>query len=742
MSLRFISLIFCLLTTVALFSEDEQPCEDLFLSTPDQIATLTGESSFLVGGLISPLSGQPVLRQTDLIVKGAQNIVLSRVYIPPYMPCAFPKHKRNQEEYDKRYLYRHLQENYKGWQLYPHLRLELNPRSMQVRLSDPSGITLDFRLSGQNYSTATLASPSYAINNTSGDIPSGKYDPRNTRISYEENGNKITVHAADGAIRFYSHTRWLTKTSHVYLLAKEILPNGKVLKYHYTYEDYDEDGNLISENLIGNLGQVIHTTDLRGQKASISSPYFSQECKYDPAGNPIHTMINGAEHRYSYDGLSQLSSENNASHSEFYLHDSLYNRIQKNGSNHEINDLNELLSLEDSHYSYDFNGNQILKQTPSETSRFTYDSLNQLIEVTSENKKVNFIHDPLGRRLSKIVSTPAAHGWKETTHEHYLYHGQNEIGAFTSHNDPKNLRILGPTKYNPATIAIELEGHFFAPLLDAQGNIRRLIDPISRTVANSYEFTAFGEELPTNSSLDLPNPWRFASKRFDPELGLLYFGKRYYDPLLGRWLTTDPAGFVDSVNLYQYVFNNPFHYTDPDGQFIQLAIPLLIWGAEAVLPALSAYAAPLIYGAITGAVAYGGYKAVQALNARDHSNYSPADNYANYSMKFEASSEEEEKKKRNTNPFDGPVGGDVVVVDEAGNAIKIPQGNWSTGSKDGKWIQEMQPGKNPEGQATGTRKDGGHPRGPKHSDPRALEPHAHVPGISNPDGTPWLPVKK
>jgi hypothetical protein len=62
--------------------------------------------------------------------------------------------------------------------------------------------------------------------------------------------------------------------------------------------------------------------------------------------------------------------------------------------------------------------------------------------------------------------------------------------------------------------------------------------------------------------------------------------------------------------------------------------------------------------------------------------------------------------------------------------------------KDGKWIQEMQPGKTPDGQPTGIRKDGGHPLGPKHSDSRALEPHSHAPGVTNSDGTPWLPVKK
>ncbi len=102
----------------------------------------------------------------------------------------------------------------------------------------------------------------------------------------------------------------------------------------------------------------------------------------------------------------------------------------------------------------------------------------------------------------------------------------------------------------------------------------------------------------------------------------------------------------------------------------------------------------------------------------------------------------EQKKRGNTNPFNGAVDEEVIVVDPQGNAIPVKEGNWLGGSKDGVWIEEKCPGANPRGEKTGLRKDSGHDPGPKHpSDPRPWEPHAHVPGATNPDGTPWLPVK-
>jgi RHS repeat-associated protein len=59
----------------------------------------------------------------------------------------------------------------------------------------------------------------------------------------------------------------------------------------------------------------------------------------------------------------------------------------------------------------------------------------------------------------------------------------------------------------------------------------------------------------------------------DSDTGLVYMQARYYDPVIGRFYSNDPVGYtsqnpVMSFNRYLYVNNNPYKYTDPNGEFL------------------------------------------------------------------------------------------------------------------------------------------------------------------------------
>jgi len=57
---------------------------------------------------------------------------------------------------------------------------------------------------------------------------------------------------------------------------------------------------------------------------------------------------------------------------------------------------------------------------------------------------------------------------------------------------------------------------------------------------------------------------RYSGKEMDVS-GLYYYGARYYAPWLQRWVSADPAGDVDGLNLYGFVGNNPILFIDNDG---------------------------------------------------------------------------------------------------------------------------------------------------------------------------------
>ena len=235
-----------------------------------------------------------------------------------------------------------------------------------------------------------------------------------------------------------------------------------------------------------------------------------------------------------------------------YACDSLDNRRQKDHESYEINALNEVVS----HLEYDKNGNPIRQGS----TRYMYDALDRVIRIETPDLREDFTYDSLHRCLSK---TTVRNGVQKTSY--FLYDGQNEIGSFDEMLHLQELRVLGIVSHAEigSAIAIELQGRAFAPIHDLSGNVAAMI-PIDRGLAALYRYSAFGEEKIEGPVL---SPWRFSSKRSDAETGLVYYGRRFYMPAMGRWLTPDPAGFSDGMNLYAFVHNDPLTHLDEYGLF-------------------------------------------------------------------------------------------------------------------------------------------------------------------------------
>lgn len=347
---------------------------------------------------------------------------------------------------------------------------------------------------------------------------------------------------------------------------------GEVL-YTHKYDVYDLNGNLTTETLIKDGGKRHHTTDLKNRISNIDSPHFTQECHYDEVNNLTELTTECEKTTYAYDHLNQLNSENYPDNFRSYVHDSAWNRVKEGLVDRKFNALDELEETESGKYGYDLNGNLYCRIAPEVSVDYRYDALNRLTEVTSGNSKITFLYDPLGRKLVKTKLQAVGDG-EEFSKTFYLYDGNCDIGSLDASGKFRDLRITGISKnLIPTAVALELEEKLYTPIQDTQGNTRKLLDSISGMILAKNDFSAFGELL--NSSTGVLDPWRYHAKRFDPDINLIDYGKRFYCPSLGRWMTTDPAGFIDTMNLYAYLRNNPFKYCDPDGRFA-FAIPLII----------------------------------------------------------------------------------------------------------------------------------------------------------------------
>ena len=349
-----------------------------------------------------------------------------------------------------------------------------------------------------------------------------------------------------GFIRYHIEDKLLIQIDRLSL-------EGQVMythKYHY-----NSAGCVVSEDLIGELGTIFYL-----ENCVVQSPYTYEKCEFDEQNHLIKHTKDDQTKEYEYDDAGRL------------IYPSIY-------PNHGYNQQGNLEYCEDFLYEYDEKG--------------------RLVSVITQTGNVVYEYDEQDRRVSR-----SCNGVKEN----YVMLGLNEIAILDEEGCLKQLRIPGLSAHKDIikSIAIETTNGIYCPFHDRQGNITKLINIQTKESISLKKADPYGRGL----SKDIPVPWIFSYKHYDPQTDLVYFGHRFYSPALGKWLTPDPAHQTDDP--YQYCLYNPLMNFDPDGRF---AITLFsgyfgVGAAVFTCPLWGSYGAAACVGALIG---YGGYKSYEYL---------------------------------------------------------------------------------------------------------------------------------
>jgi RHS repeat-associated protein len=354
---------------------------------------------------------------------------------------------------------------------------------------------------------------------------------------YDARGRCISFTLPDGSSVGYEYS-----AMHLVSVQRKNIQGEKL--YEHQYQKFDPNGHVEKENQIFSLGELSTFRDLLERPVQQVSSWHTCSLVYGASSlvdEATNTLF--GKKTYTYDALQQLKKEGNKE----YHFDSLGNATE-----YAINDCNQVLATPEFRFTYDANGNPLKREREDSSVTYSYDALGRLISLTKETgEMVRFTYDAFSRLVSKETGQ---------SRKYYLYDQEREIGACREDRHIFELKVLGLGIKEDigAAVAVELAGSVYAPLHDFNGNIIALLSSTGEMVA-SYDLDAFGKEIVYGAE-DIDNPWRFCSKRY--EEGFVFFGLRFYDPSIGRWLTPDPGGFEEGPNLYVYVLNCPLNRLD------------------------------------------------------------------------------------------------------------------------------------------------------------------------------------
>jgi RHS repeat-associated protein len=219
--------------------------------------------------------------------------------------------------------------------------------------------------------------------------------------------------------------------------------------------------------------------------------------------------------------------------------------------------------------------------------RWTYDwdAENRLVGVESRaetpqasRRKVEWQYDALGRRVRQTTSDGSSGTWVVTEDLKFVsdpaLFGRHIAELNAANNALERSYVWGLDLSGSLDGAGGVGGflwlssaatgaHFCA--YDGNGNVAALVKASDGTVSANYEYEPFGVTLRATGLMAKENPFRFSTKRTDETTDFVLYEYRVYNPSTGGWLSRDPIGEREELNLYQFAANNPLGVVDDHG---------------------------------------------------------------------------------------------------------------------------------------------------------------------------------